>query len=160
MLIVIFQKSYFNWTVLQLGKFLPIDMNRNRHHNLAGVSTSTSSAPRSNPSLGQSEISIYCVNQSEVRIYCDNQSEVRIYCDNQSEVSIYCDTQSEISITLTRFHLALRFWNQIFTWTSDSLKLWAIWDRSDRLRYFLLWNSFSNSNSCSLVNAVLLLNIK
>ena len=41
----------------------------------------------------------------------------------------------------TLFHLALRFWNQIFTWTSDSLRLWAIWDLSDRLRYFLLWNS-------------------
>ena len=41
------------------------------------------------------------------------------------------------------------------TWTSESLRLWAIWLRSERLRYFLLWNSFSSSSSCSLVKAVL-----
>ena len=55
----------------------------------------------------------------------------------------------------TRFHLARRFWNQILTWTSLNLKLCAICDRSDRLRYFFEWNSFSSSKSCSLVNAVL-----
>ena len=41
------------------------------------------------------------------------------------------------------------------TWTSDSRRLWAIWLLSERLRYFLLWNSFSSSSSCSLVKAVL-----
>ena len=41
------------------------------------------------------------------------------------------------------------------TWTSESRRLCAIWLRSERLRYFLLWNSFSSSSSCSLVKAVL-----
>lgn len=58
------------------------------------------------------------------------------------------------SPALTRFHLALRFWNQIFTCTSDSRREWAICERSVSDRYFLLWNSFSNSSSCSLVKAV------
>lgn len=99
---------------------------------------------------------------------------------------------------LTRFHFALRFWNQILTckeststnrtithglwsseisdilflenkisnvrwispgvltWTSLNLRLVAIWLLSVRLKYFFAWNSLSNSNSCSEVNAVLL----
>lgn len=56
---------------------------------------------------------------------------------------------------LTRFHLALRFWNQIFTCTSDNLRAWAMCERSVRLRYFLAWNSRSSSRSCSEVKAVL-----
>lgn len=60
---------------------------------------------------------------------------------------------------LMRFHLALRFWNQIFTWTSLSLSACAIWERSVRERYFLQWNSFSSSSSCSLVKAVRLLRL-
>lgn len=55
----------------------------------------------------------------------------------------------------TRFHFALRFWNQILTWTSLSFKLCAMWDLSVSERYFLLWNSFSSSSNCSLVKAVL-----
>lgn len=58
---------------------------------------------------------------------------------------------------LIRFHLALRFWNQIFTCTSLSLSACAIWERSVSERYFLQWNSFSSSSSCSLVKAVRLL---
>lgn len=57
---------------------------------------------------------------------------------------------------LTLFHLARLFWNQILTWTSLNFRLCAIWDRSVSDKYFLLWNSFSNSSNCSLVNAVLL----
>lgn len=60
---------------------------------------------------------------------------------------------------LIRFHLALRFWNQIFTCTSLSLSACAIWERSVRERYFLQWNSFSSSSSCSLVKAVRLLRL-
>lgn len=74
---------------------------------------------------------------------------------------------------LTRFHFARLFWNHIFTWitifrlstpslgkpnfltcTSLSFRLVAIWLRSVRLRYFLAWNSRSNSKSCSDVKAV------
>lgn len=55
----------------------------------------------------------------------------------------------------TRFHLARRFWNQIFTCTSESFKAWAMWERSVRLRYFFAWNSRSSSRSCSEVKAVL-----
>src|SRR6218665_4084401 len=58
---------------------------------------------------------------------------------------------------LTRFHLARRFWNQIFTWTSLSFSWCAMCDLSVSDRYFLLWNSFSSSSSCSLVKAVRLL---
>jgi len=58
------------------------------------------------------------------------------------------------SPALTRFHFARRFWNQIFTCTSLSFNACAIWERSVNDKYFLLWNSFSNSNSCSDVNAV------
>lgn len=60
---------------------------------------------------------------------------------------------------LILFHLALRFWNQIFTCTSLSFSACAIWDRSVRERYFLQWNSFSSSSSCSLVKAVRLLRL-
>lgn len=60
---------------------------------------------------------------------------------------------------LIRFHLALRFWNQIFTCTSLSFSACAIWERSVRERYFLQWNSFSSSSSCSLVKAVRLLRL-
>lgn len=55
---------------------------------------------------------------------------------------------------LTRFHLARRFWNQIFTWTSLRRNADAIWLRSVRDKYFLAWNSRSSSKSCSLVKAV------
>lgn len=55
---------------------------------------------------------------------------------------------------LILFHLARRFWNQIFTWTSLSLSACAICERSVRERYFLQWNSFSSSSNCSLVKAV------
>lgn len=55
---------------------------------------------------------------------------------------------------LTLFHLARRFWNQIFTCTSESFSACAICERSVSERYFLLWNSFSSSSSCSLVKAV------
>lgn len=58
---------------------------------------------------------------------------------------------------LTLFHLARRFWNQILTWTSDSLSACAMCDRSVKLRYFFAWNSLSSSKSCSDVKAVLLL---
>lgn len=60
---------------------------------------------------------------------------------------------------LILFHLALRFWNQIFTCTSLSFSACAICDRSVRERYFLQWNSFSSSSSCSLVKAVRLLRL-
>lgn len=55
----------------------------------------------------------------------------------------------------SRFHFALRFWNQILTWTSLRWRALAICDLSLRVRYFLLWNSFSSSSSWSLVKAVL-----
>lgn len=42
----------------------------------------------------------------------------------------------------------------VLTCTSLSLRLVAIWLRSVRLRYFLAWNSRSNSSSCSDVKAV------
>lgn len=54
----------------------------------------------------------------------------------------------------TLFHLARLFWNQIFTWTSLNRKADAIWLRSVSDRYFLAWNSLSNSSNCSLVKAV------
>lgn len=60
-----------------------------------------------------------------------------------------------VSPALTLFHLARRFWNQIFTWTSESLSACAMWERSVRLRYFFAWNSRSSSRSCSEVKAVL-----
>ena len=65
-------------------------------------------------------------------------------------------TPPPLKPAFTLFHLARRFWNQIFTWTSDSLRAWAMWDLSVRLRYFLAWNSRSSSSSCSEVKAVLL----
>ena len=55
---------------------------------------------------------------------------------------------------LTRFHFARLFWNQILTWTSVSWSCVAIQERSARDRYFLVWNSPSSLDSCSLVNAV------
>lgn len=58
---------------------------------------------------------------------------------------------------LTRFHLALLFWNQILTCTSLKRSAEAIWLRSVSERYFFAWNSLSSSSSCSLVKAVLLL---
>lgn len=54
----------------------------------------------------------------------------------------------------TLFHLARRFWNQIFTCTSLRRSADAIWLLSVRERYFFAWNSLSNSRSCSLVKAV------
>lgn len=87
----------------------------------------------------------------------------------------------DVKPAFTRFHFARRFWNQIFTcnsqertncigkskwlqlmcrlfnaftWTSLSFRLVAIWLRSVRLKYFLAWNSRSNSSNCSDVNAV------
>lgn len=56
---------------------------------------------------------------------------------------------------LTRFHLALRFWNQILTCASESLRVRAMCDRSPRLRYFLAWNSRSRDKSWLLEKAVL-----
>lgn len=50
-----------------------------------------------------------------------------------------------------------KFLNEVsnaITWTSLSFRLVAIWLRSVRLRYFFAWNSRSNSNNCSDVNAV------
>ena len=41
---------------------------------------------------------------------------------------------------LTRFHLARRFWNQILICTSVSWSAWAMWERSLKLKYFLVWN--------------------
>lgn len=55
---------------------------------------------------------------------------------------------------LTRFHLARRFWNHIFTCTSLNLSAWAICERSVKDKYFFEWNSFSSSSNCSLVKAV------
>jgi len=43
------------------------------------------------------------------------------------------------------FHLALLFWNQIFTCTSLSPNLFAKSDLSFNVKYFLDWNSCSNS---------------
>lgn len=63
-------------------------------------------------------------------------------------------TPPPLNPAFTLFHLALRFWNQIFTWTSDNFNAWAMWDLSVRLRYFFAWNSRSSSNNCSEVNAV------
>lgn len=42
----------------------------------------------------------------------------------------------------------------VFTWTSLSFRLVAIWLRSVRLKYFFAWNSRSNSSNCSDVKAV------
>lgn len=66
-----------------------------------------------------------------------------------------CPRLCEVRPALTRFHLARRFWNHIFTWTSLNFKLVAIWLLSVKLRYFFAWNSLSNSRSCSDVKAVL-----
>lgn len=63
-------------------------------------------------------------------------------------------TPPPLNPAFTLFHLALRFWNQIFTWTSDNFRAWAICDLSVRLRYFFAWNSRSSSRSCSEVKAV------
>lgn len=46
------------------------------------------------------------------------------------------------------------FFFQIFTWTSLSFNADAIWLLSVNDKYFLAWNSRSNSSNCSLVNAV------
>lgn len=56
---------------------------------------------------------------------------------------------------LTRFHLARRFWNQILIWTSDKRNWCAICERSVKLRYFLAWNSRSNSINWCVEKAVL-----
>lgn len=82
----------------------------------------------------------------------------------------------DVRPAFTRFHFARRFWNQIFTcrkwgkiffekfsefnWvykitcTSLNFKVVAIWLLSVKLKYFLAWNSLSNSSNCSEVNAV------
>lgn len=65
------------------------------------------------------------------------------------------DAPPVVSPALTLFHFARRFWNHIFTWTSDNLRACAMCDLSVRLRYFFAWNSRSSSRSCSDVNAVL-----
>lgn len=59
-----------------------------------------------------------------------------------------------MSAAFTRFHLARRFWNHILIWTSERRNWWAIWDLSVRLRYFLAWNSRSNSISWWVEKAV------
>ena len=60
---------------------------------------------------------------------------------------------------LTRFHLALLFWNQILICDSDSASVWANCALSVRLKYFFKWNSRSNSSSCSEEKDVLLLRL-
>lgn len=66
----------------------------------------------------------------------------------------FCWFGPEPRPALTRFHLARRFWNHIFTCTSLKRNADAIWLRSVNDKYFFAWNSLSNSSNCSLVNAV------
>lgn len=51
-------------------------------------------------------------------------------------------------------HFVLLFWNHVFTWASVIFRLFANAALSADARYFCLWNLFSNSAICSLVNDV------
>lgn len=54
----------------------------------------------------------------------------------------------------TNLHLVLRFWNQVLTWASVILRDLASVALSADARYFCLWNRFSSSQICILVNEV------
>lgn len=54
----------------------------------------------------------------------------------------------------TYLHFVLRFWNQVLTWASVIFKFLAKDALSAEAKYFCLWNLFSNSAICSLVNDV------
>jgi len=54
----------------------------------------------------------------------------------------------------TDLHFVRLFWNQVLTWASVILRVLASAARSAEARYFCLWNRFSSSAICSLVNEV------
>ena len=55
---------------------------------------------------------------------------------------------------LAYLHLVRLFWNQVFTWASVILRLFASVALSVEAKYFCLWNRFSNSQIWSLENDV------
>lgn len=59
-----------------------------------------------------------------------------------------------ISASWSRFALARRFWNQIFTWVSVSRSELENSARSAMLRYCLSRNFFSRARSCCVVKGV------
>jgi hypothetical protein len=52
-------------------------------------------------------------------------------------------------------HFVRRFWNHVFTWASVIFNPLANAALSAEAKYFCLWNLFSSSATCILVNDVL-----